>query len=153
LYLNARSISVETAEQVDVSRFIDCELHRFRRVQGRRPRQLVQWRCGLTSGVHALLRHIPGKWPPTSAVHPDLVRLTEHLERECPDRKTRLHYVRICRGFLAYWEAQDVALENVEARHIATYCRYKLRLYRKRQHRDPWNLQRWRLGVQIPIHR
>jgi site-specific recombinase XerD len=152
-YLSARTISVDIAGQMDVSRFIDFELHRFRRKQGQRPRRLVQWRCGLTSGIHALLRHIQGQWPPPSPVHPGLLRLTEHLQQECPDRKTRLHYVRICCGFLAYWEARNVALENIEACHVATYCRYKLRMYRKRHHRGPCNLQRWRLGIQIPIHR
>lgn len=153
LYLSARSISVAAAGPADVSRFIAFELHRFRRKQGERPLRLVQWRCGLTSGVHALLRHMQGKWPPALPVHPGLLQLTEHLERECPDRKTRLHYIHICRGFLAYWEARGTVLENVEARHVTTYCRYKLRLYRKRHHREPPNLQRGRLRIQIPIHR
>ena len=153
LYLNARSIAVETVGQPDVSRFIDIELDGFRRKHGQRPRRLVQWRCGLTSGIHALLRHVQGKWPPTVPVHPGLLRLAEHLEQQCPDRKTQLHYICICRGFLAYWDGRGVALENVEASHIATYCRYRLRMYRKRHHRSPWYLQRWRLGIQIPIHR
>src|SRR5215831_1858607 len=79
LYLNEQSISVEVASQEHVARFIQLELHRFQRKQGRRPRRLVQWRCGLTPGIHALLRHIQGKWPPPLHVHPGLLRLSEHL--------------------------------------------------------------------------
>jgi len=136
-YLNERSILVEAVTPADLSRFIDFELRVFRLGHGRLPDELVQWRCRLTNGIHALLRQLQGKWPPTPSIHPWLVKLQQHLEQECPDRKTRLHYVHACSEFLAYWEARAVALERIDASHVTTYCQYKLRGYRKRRERLP----------------
>jgi site-specific recombinase XerD len=153
VYLNERSLSVEAVQQADVSRFIDFELRGFRRKHGRLPRRLIHWRCGLTNGIHALLRQVQGKWPPTPSIHSWLLTLQQHLEQECPDRKTRLHYVHACSEFLAYWQARAVALEHINTSHVTSYCQYKLRAYRKRHERLPRNLHQWRLGIQIPIHR
>jgi integrase/recombinase XerD len=152
IYLDLRSISVEAAQPPDVSRFIDLELRSFLRKHHRWPHNLVHWRCGLTSGIHALLQLVQGKWPPPSSVHPWMLRLRQHLEQECPDRKTRLHYLHACSEFLRYWEARGVPLE-IETQHVTTYCRYKLRAYCQRHDRPPLDLHRWRLGIQTPIHR
>lgn len=153
IYLNERSISVEAVSPADVSRFIDFELRAFRRKHVRLPDRLVYWRCGLTNGIHALLRQVQGKWPPTSSVHPWLLRLQQHLEQECPDRKSRLHYMHASDEFLAHWEARGVALESIETHHVTTYCQYKLRAHRKRHGRSLRDLHQWRLGIQTPIHR
>lgn len=150
--LNERSISVESVSPADVSRFIDFELRAFRRKHGRLPRQLVNWRCGLTNGIHALLRQVQGRWPPTQGVHPWLLRLQQHLEQACPHR-TRLHYLHVCGEFLAYWEARGVGLERIDIGHVATYCHSKLRVYRKWHNRSPRDLHRWQLAIQGPIHR
>ena len=151
--LNDRSIPVDAAKPADVSRFIDIELRRYRRKHGRSPRQPVDWRCALTGGIHELLRQVQGVWPPPSAGHPWLIRFRQHLEQECPDRRTRLHYLHACGEFLAYWEDRGVRLEGIEANHVTTYCQDRLRAYRKRHGRLPENLHRWRLGTQVPIHR
>ena len=153
IHLNERSISVEAVRQEDVSRFINFELRGFRRKHGRLPHRIIDWRCRLTSGIHALLRVVQGKWPPPSPVHPWLLQLRQHLEQECPDRTTRLHYLHACGEFLAYWEARGVALESIGTQHVTTYCRNKLRAYRQRHDRPPRDLHRWRLETQTPIHR
>jgi hypothetical protein len=153
IYLGDQSVSAEAATQVDISRFIDSELRSFPHKHGRLPHRLIHWRCGRTNGIHALLRLVQKQWPPTSSVHPWLLCLKEHLEQECPDRKTRLHYLHACREFLVYWEARSVGLENIETQHVTTYSRYKLRAYCKRHHRLPPDLHQWRTGMQTPIHR
>jgi integrase/recombinase XerD len=153
VYLSEPSISVEAVQQADVSQFIDFELRGFARKHGRLPSRLIHWRCGLTNGIHALLRLVQGKWPPSSPLHPWLLRLKQHLEQECPDRKTRLHYLHACGEFLAHWQAGGVPLESIDTQHVTTYCRYKLRAYCKRHDRPPLDLHRWRLGIQTPIHR
>lgn len=142
VYLNERSLSGEAVQQADVSRFIDFELHGFRRKHGRLPRRLIHWRCGLTNGIHALLRLVQGKWPPSSPVHPWLLQIKQHLEQECSDRSTRLHYLHACGEFLGYWEARSVPPESIETQHVTTYCRYKLRAYCKRHDRPPLDLHR-----------
>ena len=111
------------------------------------------WRCGLTSAIQCLLRLLHGDWPPSSSIHPWLLRLKQHLEKECPDPRTRLRYLRGRREFLAYLEAKGLPLEKVEPQHVGAYCELTLRTYRKRHGRLSGDLHRWRVGVRVPIHR
>lgn len=152
-YLNRRSILLEGAKPADVTQFLEWELRAFRRKHGHLPRRLVQWRCGWTTGIHALLHHAQGQWPPPGSAHPWLLRLQQHLEEQCPDRETRLHYLHACGEFLKYCERSGVKLKSVDTGHVAAYCRLKLRVYRKRHNGVPRSLHRWQIGIQVPIHR
>ena len=53
LFLDKRSVTLETAAPPDVSAFIHHELILYRRQQGRPPRNVVDWRCG--NARHSLL--------------------------------------------------------------------------------------------------
>lgn len=152
-YLNRRSIPLEGAKTADVTRFLEWELRAFRRKHGHLPPRLVQWRCGWTTGIHALLRLAQGQWPPPGSIHPWLLRLQQYLKEQCSDRKTRLHYLHACGEFLKHCERSGVKLESVDTVHVTAYCRLKLRLYRKRHNGLPRSLHKWQIGIQVPIHR
>jgi len=79
-FLDKRSVTLETAATADVSAFVDRELILYRRQQGRSPESVVDWRCGLTPGIHYLLRLVQGVWPPTRPEQPWLARLKEELQ-------------------------------------------------------------------------
>jgi len=64
-FLTERSVALEAATPADLSAFIERELGLYRREQGRLPQNVVNWRCGLTHGIHYLLRLTQGKWPPS----------------------------------------------------------------------------------------
>lgn len=80
-FLRDRSVSLKAATSPDVSAFIERELILYRREQGRLPQNVVGWRCGLTPGIHCLLRLVQGSWPPVRPVQPWLERLKKQLEQ------------------------------------------------------------------------
>jgi len=152
-YLDKRAVAVEAAQPADVSRFLARELAAYFQSQGRPPHRLVDWRCGLTAGVHALLHRVQGEWPPPAAVHPWLRRLRQHLQQAGLVPKTRLVYLHACRAFLAYLEARGLSVEAVTPPHVEAYRRRALRAYRQRHGEPPKDLLTWRRGLQAPLHR
>lgn len=50
--------------------------------KGRLPGSVVDWRCGLTPGIHYLLRLVQGEWPPARPVQP-LAGATEGTSGAC----------------------------------------------------------------------
>ena len=54
LFLDKRSVTLETVAPADVSAFVHRELILYRRQQGRPPKNVVDWRCG-SNARHSLL--------------------------------------------------------------------------------------------------
>src|SRR5271167_1913330 len=129
LFLDKRSVTLETAAPPDVSAFIHDELILYRRQQGRPPRNVVDWRCGLTPGIHYLLRLVQGVWPPTRPEQPWLVRLKEELQRDLANPKNRAVHLRCCRDFLRHLETQGTCIEEAQAIHVTSFAQTKLTAY------------------------
>ena len=153
LFLGKRSITLETVTPADVNAFIDHELRLYRRKQGRAPANVVDWRCGLTPGIHCLLRLVRGEWPPVGPVQPWLERLKEQLQRELALPTTRAVYLRRCREFLRHLERHSTYTEDARASHVSSFTQTKLAAYRKRHHRSPRNTRRWKVAVGSPVRR
>ena len=66
-YLTKQSISIEVVQPTHVSRYLQCELRRFRKQYGHAPQGIGSWRAARTSGIHHLLRVVRGQWPPSPA--------------------------------------------------------------------------------------
>ena len=137
LFLGKRSVTLETAAPPDVSGFIHHELILYRRQQGRPPKNVVDWRCGLTPGIHDLLRLVQGVWPPTRPEQPWLARLKEELQRDLAVPKNRAVYLRRCRDFLRHLEKQGTCIEEARTSHVTSFVQTKLTAYRKRHNRFP----------------
>ena len=153
LFLDKRSVTLETAAPPDVSAFIHHELILYRRQQGRPPRNVVDWRCGLTPGIHYLLRLVQGVWPPTRLEQPWLVRLKEELQRDLANPKKRAVHLRRCRDFLRHLETQGTCIEEAQAIHVTSFAEAKLTAYRKRHNRSPRYTQRWKVAIGSPVRR
>jgi site-specific recombinase XerD len=151
-FLQERCVALEQVRSVDVATFIGEELKSYRRRHGRDPLDLVAWRCSLTPAVHCLLGLTQGRWPPPPT-HPWFKRFSAHMAVACPCAETRGHYVWSAGQFLAYLQAQGIALEVVEPAHVEVYRQLKLSAYRKRHGRPPKDLSQWRWSLTIPIHR
>ncbi len=155
-YLDRRAVAVEAAQLKDVARFLVEELAAFHnKTRGRPPHGVVNWRCGLTAGVHALLQRVQGEWPPPAAEEDSwLLQLRQHLAQESLlVQKTRLVYLHACRVFLGYLEARGLPVEAVTPAHVEAYRRHVLRAYRQRHGEPPPDLLTWRRGVQAPLYR
>src|SRR5207253_9194932 len=60
-YLQKVAMPVEAVRPVDVGKYVDWELRVYRKKHGRRPPRFIEWRCGLTPAVHALLDLVHGE--------------------------------------------------------------------------------------------
>jgi integrase/recombinase XerD len=152
-FLGDRSVPLEDATSADVSAFIDREFTLYRREQGRPPGSVVDWRCGLTPGVHYLLRLVQGQWPPACRVQPWLEQLKGQLERDFSCRKRRAVYLRRCIEFLEHLEGHGTSLEEVQSSHVTDFTRTKLAAYRRRHGRLPRYMRSWKATVESPISR
>ncbi|MBI1956565.1 MAG: tyrosine-type recombinase/integrase [Acidobacteria bacterium] len=152
-FLSYRSITLESATPADLSAFIERELVLYRRDQGRLPQNTVNWRCGLTHGIHYLLRLVQGKWPPPRPVQPWLERLKRQLEQDFSSPQSRAVYLRRCTEFLTHLEALGVSLEKAQASHVSSFNRTKLAAYRKRHGRLPRSMKWWKTSIETPINR
>src|SRR5258708_30460080 len=68
-HLHRKGVDLHDVEPSHVSAFIDQELRRYQLRHHRLPGRLVDWRCGLTSPIHFLLKKIRGIWPPLELPH------------------------------------------------------------------------------------
>ena len=148
-FLAQRDVAPDRAQPADVSAYLKEEYRRYRRRHGRPPRSVVIWRCSLTSGVHALLRHAQGQWPPPLSI-PWLERFKAHMRETCPSPGIREHYACAAGQFLAFILKQGIAIDEVESGHIEAFCRCKLTEYRKRHGRDPAPVVRWLSNTRTP---
>lgn len=82
---------------------------------------MVDWRCGLTPGIHCLLRLVRGKWPPTCPAPPWLEGLREQLQRELALPTTRAVHLRRCREFLSHLAKQGIGTEDVRGTHVSSF--------------------------------
>ena len=149
--LERRSLALEHVRPADVSAFIGEELRSYHRQHGRAPIDLMVWRCGLTPGVHCLLRLAQGQWPPPST-HPWFERFRTHMRATCPCGATRGHYEFVVNRFLIFLHAQKISVEAVEPAHVEAYRQPKLAAYCSRHGRPPADLQQWRRETTVPIH-
>ena len=62
-YLAKLHVHLDEVEPSHVSKHLRCELRRYRRRHGHKPRSMVAWRSSHTSGIHQLLRMVRGRWP------------------------------------------------------------------------------------------
>jgi site-specific recombinase XerD len=152
-FLSDRSVLVEAATPADLSAFIERDLALYRREQGRLPQNVVNWRCGLTHGIHYLLRLVQGKWPPARPVQLWLERLKKQLEQDFSSPQSRTVYLRRCTEFLRHLEALDVPLEKAQPSHICSFNRTKLTAYRRRHGRLPQSMKCWKTCIETPINR
>ena len=152
-FLSHRSITLEAAAPADLLAFIERELALYRQEQGRLPQNVVNWRCGLTHGIHYLLRLVQGKWPPARPVQPWLERLKKQLEQDFSSTRSRAVYLRRCTEFLRYLEALGVSMEKAQASHISNFNATKLAAYRKRHGRLPRSMNCWKTSIETPINR
>ena len=87
-YIEKLAMPVEAVRPADVQRYIDWELRVYRKKHGRRPSRLVEWRCGLTPAVHALLDLVHGErlgdtgWQLTAATVNRLADYKAHLSQQ-----------------------------------------------------------------------
>lgn len=63
-YTRQRQIEVEQIQPVHVTAYLNYQLRRFRRRNGRSPQNLEAWRNWHLSGIQMLLRLVQGRWPP-----------------------------------------------------------------------------------------
>lgn len=63
-FATTRSLSLETVEPADVSRYLRSELRRYRRRHGHAPPSVARWCARRAAGVHQLLRAVRRQWPP-----------------------------------------------------------------------------------------
>ena len=152
-FLPDRSIRLEAVIPSDLSAFIERELVLYRREQGWLPQNVVNWRCGLTHGIHYLLRLVQGKWPPASPAQSCLERLKRQLEQDFSSTRSCTVYLRRCTEFLRYLEALGVPLEKTQASHISNFNVTKLAAYRKRHGRLPRSMTCWKTRIETPINR
>lgn len=152
-FLTDRSVALEVATPADLSAFIERELALYRRKQGRLPQNVVNWRCGLTHGLHYLLRLVQGEWPPARPAQPWLERLKKQLEQDFSSPRSRAVYLRRCTEFLTHLDALGVSPENAQVSHVSSFHGTKLAAYRKRHGRLPRSMKCWKTCIETPINR
>jgi integrase/recombinase XerD len=65
-YMQQHQVDIEQTRPVHVTAYLDYQLRRFRRYNGRYPKDLAAWRNWHRSGVQTLLRVVQGRWPPVA---------------------------------------------------------------------------------------
>ena len=68
-YLAKRHARLDEVEPVHVSKYLTCELRRYRQRHGRAPASMKRWRSSHTAGIHQLLRVVRGRWPIAPVAH------------------------------------------------------------------------------------
>jgi integrase/recombinase XerD len=153
-YLHRAGVDLNDAERSHVSAFIDRELRQYRKRHRRLPPRLVDWRCGLTSPIHLLLKKTLGTWPPFQPPHPKIRKLEEQLKEGDLDPRTRARHLYRARHFVSYLEeARGIAIEQVQPADIRAYHRKQLAAYRKKHEREPLNQQQWNASITAPVNR
>ncbi|CAE6961363.1 site-specific integrase [Paraburkholderia domus] len=65
-YMQQHQVDIEQTRPVHVTAYLDYQLRRFLRYNGRYPKNLAAWRNWHRSGVQTLLRVVQGRWPPVA---------------------------------------------------------------------------------------
>src|SRR5258708_21569944 len=81
-YLDRKGVDLHDVEPSHVSAFIDQELRRYQLRHHRLPGRVVDWRCGLNSPLHLLLKKGLGILSPLEVPPPSIKRLYEPLRKE-----------------------------------------------------------------------
>lgn len=152
-YLHRKGVDLKDVEPSHVSGFIDEELRRYRKRHRRLPGQVVEWRCGLTSPIHLLLRKVRGVWPPPESPHPQTKQLEGQLKKDGFVPATVSRHLFRARHFLGYLGSRGIAVELVKPCDIRAYRSKQLTTYRKRHGREPLNERQWGTLITAPIHR
>jgi len=152
-YLDRKGVDLHDVEPSHVSAFIDQELRRYQLRHHRLPGRVVDWRCGLTSPIHLLLKKVRGIWPPLELPHPQIKRLEEQLRKDDFTPRTLAHYLYRTRHFLSYLEARGIAIEQVKPVDVRAYRWKELTAYRKRHGRQPLNQRQWKTLITAPVNR
>lgn len=153
LYLGRKGTDLREVQPTHVSAFIDHELRRYRRHHGRLPRRVVDWRCGLTSPIHLLLRKVHGVWPPQELPHPQLKMLEAQLKKDEFAPRTLTHYLFRAHHFLRHLESRGMTIEQVKPADVRAYQSKQLTAYHRRHGRRPLNERQWRTLMTAPIKR
>src|SRR5262252_687902 len=105
--------------------------------------RFVEWRCGLTSPIHLLLRKVRGVWPPPESPHPQTKKLEGQLKKDGFVPATVSRHLFRARHFLGYLGSRGIAVEQVKPCDIRAYRSKQLTTYRKRYGRGPLNERQW----------
>ena len=62
-YLEKQHVRLDEVEPAHVSKYLACELRRYRQRHGRAAASMTRWRSSHTAGIHQLLRVVRGSWP------------------------------------------------------------------------------------------
>ena len=62
-YLEQQHVRLDEVEPAHVSKYLACELRRYRQRHGRAAASMTRWRSSHTAGIHQLLRVVRGSWP------------------------------------------------------------------------------------------
>lgn len=125
-YLAARKVSVESATEADLKRYIDWQQRRYRRRHGREPIHLLPWRCHHVVPIRHLLRVAQGEWPPRSSGRQLLRRFEEHLAER--GRQMRPEYRRPARLFAAFLDEHRLEASQVQPSDVERFLRRGLKL-------------------------
>jgi site-specific recombinase XerD len=63
-YMRRHQVDIEQARPVHVTAYLNYQLRRFRRCNGRNPKNFSAWYNWHRGGVQMLLRVVQGRWPP-----------------------------------------------------------------------------------------
>ena len=152
-YLHRAGIALCDVEPSHVSSFIDQELGLYRHRHHRMPGQVVNWRCGLSSAIHLLLKKAQGIWPPRELPDPQIDRLAKQLKKEAFAPPTIAHHLRRVRHFLRYLEERGISFDQVQLTDVRSYRWTQLTAYRKKHGRQPLNQRQWSVGITAPVNR
>jgi len=152
-YLHRAGVDLNDAEPSHVSAFIDRELRQYRKRHRRLPPSLVDWRCGLTSPIHLLLKKTLGTWPPIQPPLPQIRKLEEQLKEGDLDPRTRARHLYRAQYFLRYLEGRGIAIEQVQPADIRAYRWKQHAAYRKKHGREPLNPRQWNAWITAPVNR
>jgi len=152
-YLCRKGVGLYDVQPAHVSAFLDQELRRYQLRHQHLPQRLVDWRCGLTSPIHLLMRNVRGVWPPAELPHPQVERLAEQLRKDGFAARTLAHYLFRARHFLRYLEDRGVAIEQVQPADVRAYRSSEVAAYCKRHGHCPLNARRWKTTISAPVNR
>ena len=79
-------------------------------------------------------------------------QLSNYLKMEGYCTRVKRHYEMIAGLFLVYIASRKRAIEIITKSDIEQFLQQQLRLYRKRNHRTPANIQKWRCLCTRPVH-
>jgi hypothetical protein len=151
-HLHRAGVDLNDAEPAHVLSFIDHELRRYRQRHHRLPPRVVDWRCGLTSPIHLLLKKARGIWPAPELPHAKIKKLEEQLKKADFAPDTLARYLFRARHFLRYLESRGIAIEHVKPADVRGYRSRQLTAYRQKHGRQPLNRRQWKTLITAPVN-